>query len=77
MLLELATKMSLLLLFCKPRYMFEEMLDRLELILEDFLNLLRLEAEPKILSSHDFSLWLAVSPIFFLLSGVDYKLLVS
>jgi hypothetical protein len=41
------------------------------------LNLLWLEADPKILSSADLSLCPSISSIFFLLSGVLYKLLVS
>ena len=52
--------------------MFDEILDRLELILDDFLNLLLLEADPKILSSHDLSLLFDIY-----LSGVECKLLVS
>jgi len=57
--------------------MLDEMLDFREFILDERLNLRRLDAEPNIRSSHDFSLWLIFPAIGFLLSGVDYKLLVS
>jgi hypothetical protein len=50
--------------------MFDEMLDFLEPILDDFLNLLLLEADPRILSSQDRSLCVAPSTLLDL-SGVD------
>ena len=57
--------------------MLDEMLDFRELILDERLNLRRLDAEPNMRSSQDFSLWLILPAMGFLLSGVDYKLLVS
>ena len=69
-------RISLLLLLWRPFCIFDEILDLLELILDDFLNLLRLEADPKILS-HDLSLWTWSPPMTAFLSGVDCKLLVS
>lgn len=71
------TRMSLLLLLCMLWYMLDEMLDFREFILDERLNLRRLDAEPNMRSSQDFSLWLMLPAIGFLLSGVDYKLLVS
>ena len=50
------TRMSLLLLLCMLWYMLDEMLDFREFILDERLNLRRLDAEPNMRSSQDFSL---------------------
>ena len=56
-----------------------EILDFLEFNLEERLNLLLLDADPNIRSSHDFSLWSENMSLFYdiFLSGVECKLLVS